>query len=178
MPETCILLEDRVGCKQTDKRYTASWAPRSYTDERILKGSLLVELTETETRDTQLYFTNLNYKKYSDDSVKLYCEPERVHQLNDKQFNLLLGVRTTFDRYKALNILNWVETLKTKDIINVTIPTIPHPVKGIVQYIGPLPGEEGTKFGIELLVSQCVLNVIYDPVTNVCTLGEERGRSQ
>jgi len=178
MPENCILLEDKVGYKLSDK-----WnplAPRSYTEERILRGSLLVELTEIEARETDQYFTNpLNYKKYYDESVKLYCKPEYVRQLNDKQFNLLLGVKLPFDRCKALNILNWVEKLRIGYAVNVTIPTIPHPVRGVIRYIGPLPSEEGTKFGIELLVSQCVLNVIYNPVTNnVCTLGDERGRSQ
>jgi len=167
MPEKCILLEDVVAHKQTGSKWKPL-APRLYIEVRILRGTLLVELTKAEARETHQYFPNpLNYKKYSDDSVKLYCKSEHVRQLNDKQFNLLLGVKTPFDRYKALNILNWVETLKTKDIVNVTIPTIPHPVKGIVQYIGSLPGEEGTKFGIELLVSQYVLNVIYNPFTNI-----------
>jgi len=174
MPEKCILLKDKVGHKPIYK-----WNPlaaRSYSEERVLKGTLLVELT---ARETHQYFTKpLNYKKYSDDSVKLYCKPEHVCQLNDKQFNLLLVVKSPFDRYKTLNILNWAEKLLPGDGVNVTIPTITHPVRGVIQYIGPLPGEEGTKFGIELLVSQCVLNVIYNPITNVCTLGEQRERSQ
>jgi len=166
MSEKCILLKDEVGHKQTNK-----WnilAARSYIEEHILRGSLLVELTDAEARETHQYFTNpLNYKKYSDNSVKLYCKPEHVCQLNDKQFNLLLGVKLPSDRYKALNILNCVEKLRVGYGVNVTIPTIPHPMRGIIRYIGPLRGEEGTKFGIELLVSQYVLNVIYNPVTNV-----------
>jgi len=156
MPEKCILLENKPA-----HRYTTRW-----NQDNILKGSLLVKLTESEAR---AHFTfPLNYKKYSDDMVKLYCEPKYVRQLNEKQFNLLLGVKHPLDRYRALNILDWVETLKIKDSVNVTIPTIPHPVKGIVQYIGSLPGEEGTKFGIELLVSQYVLNISL--VTNAHTL--------
>jgi len=184
MPEKCILLEDKVGLKNKWDPVT----PGLCTEELIHRGSLLVELTETEARETYQYFTNklpLNYKKYSDDSAKLYCNPVDVRQLNDKQFSFLLGVKLPFDQYKALNILNWVEKLRVGCGVNVTIPTIPHPVRGIIQYIGPLLGEEGTKFGIELLVSQCVLKIslvslislIHNPVNNVL-LGEERGRRQ
>ena len=39
----------------------------------------------------------------------------------------------------------------------MTISTIPHPVRGIVRYIGALTGEDGTKFGIEFLVRYCIL---------------------
>ena len=153
MPEKCILLKDTTAYKQTNKWGILS--AKSFTEEHILRGSLLVELTDVEARETSQYFTPfLNYKKYSDDTVKLYCEPKVVHQLNDQQFDLLLGVKYPFDRYKALNILNWVEKLKVGFGINVAIPTIPDPARGVIRYTGTLPGEEGTKFGIELLVSE------------------------
>ena len=153
MPEKCILLEDKVAQKQTSNKWNPL-AAKSFVGDRILRGSLLVELTDVEARETQQYFSvPLNYKKHLDDSVKVHCKPEQVRQLNDQQFSLLLGVKLPFDRYKVLNILHWVEKLKVGYGVNVTIPTIPHPVRGIIRYIGPLPGEEGTKFGIELLVS-------------------------
>ena len=155
MPEKCILLEDAVAQRQTSHKSWNPLATKSVVGERLLRGSLLVELTDVEARETQLYFTpSLNYKKFSDDSLKLYCKLEQVLQLSDEQFSLLLGVKLPFDRYKVLNILPWVEKLKAGFCVNVTIPTIPQPVRGIVRYIGSLPGEEGTKFGIELLVSQ------------------------
>ena len=153
MPEKYILLEDAVAQKQTSNKWNLL-ATKSFVGERLLRGSLLVELTDVEAKETHQHFTPpLNYKKFSDDSVKLYCRPEQVLQLSDKHFSLLLGVKLPFDRYKVLNILHWVEKLKAGFGVNVTIPTIPYPVRGIVRYIGSLPGEEGTKFGIELLVS-------------------------
>ena len=153
MPEKCILLEDTIAYKQISKWNKLTSKP--FTEDCILRGSLLVELTDAEARESNQYFTPpLNYKKYSDDLVKLYCKPELVLQLNDQQFNLLLGVKHLFDRYIALNILNWVEKLKAGFGVNVAIPTIPNPVRGVIRYVGPLPGEEGTKFGIELLVSE------------------------
>ena len=161
MPEKCILLENAKSQKQTSNKWNLL-AAKSFVGEHLLKGSLLVELTDTEARETQQYFTPaLNYKKYSDDSVKLYCRPEQVLQLNECQFKFLSGVKLSYDRYKALNILHWVEKLKAGYGVDVTIPTIPYAVRGVIRYIGPLPGEEGYKFGIELLVSQyqCVYAV-------------------
>lgn len=157
MPKKCILLEDSVACVQI-----RGWLSSSYGDERLLKGSLLVELTGAEGRDgreSRSPYANIpfNYKKYSNDSIKLFCKPEQILQLNDKQFNLLLGVKYYSNRYKALNILHWVEKLKVGNAVNVAIPTIPQPVRGIIRYIGTLPDEVGTKFGIEMLVSHCVL---------------------
>ena len=153
MPEKCIILKDSTTYRQTNK-----WnilAAKSFTKKHILRGSLLVKLTEAESSETFEYFVHpLNYKTYSDDSSKLYCNPEDVLQLNDRQFDLLLGIRHSFDRFKALNILNWVEKLTIGFGVNVVIPTIPNPVRGLIRYVGPLPGEEGIKFGIELLVSE------------------------
>jgi len=48
-----------------------------------------------------------------------------------------------------------VDKLKIKSYVYVTIPTIPTPMKGIIHHIGPLKGEAGTKFGIELQVCVC-----------------------
>ena len=154
MSEKYIVLEDIVAQKQTSAKWNLL-ASKTFIGELLLRGSLLVELTNVEARETQQYFTPpLNYKKYSDDSVKLYCKPEQVLQLSDEHFSLLLGVKLSFDRYKVLNILHWVEKLKIGYGVKVTIPFIPHPVRGIIRYVGPLRGEEGTKFGIELLVSE------------------------
>ena len=154
MPEKCILLEDAVAQKQTSNKWNPL-ATKSFFGEWLPRGYLLVELTDVEARKTQQHFTPpLNYKKFSDDSVKLYCKPEQVLQLSDEQFSLLLGVKLPFNRYEVLNILPWVEKLKVGFGVDVTIPTNPYPVRGIIRYIGSLPGEEGAKFGIELLVSQ------------------------
>ena len=139
MPEKCILLVDKVAYKQIISKWSILTA-KSFTEERILRGSLLVELTEAESRDSNQYFAPpLNYKKYSDDLVKFYCEPEQILQLNDQQFNLLLGVKLPFDRYKAMKILNWAEKLRVSFGVNVAIPTILNPVRGIILYVGPLP---------------------------------------
>ena len=148
MPEKCIILENKPAHRPTARS-------NSLSRDSVLRGSLLVELTEGEARESQQHFpTPLNYKKYSNDLVKLYCEPEYVRQLNETQFNLLLAVKYPLNCYKALDILHWVEKLKVGDNINVSISASPQDVSGIIRYIGPLPGKEGTIFGVELLVSQ------------------------
>ena len=158
MPEKYILLEDTNAHKLLNKQNRGIL---SVAHEHILKGSLLVELAEAEIRESYQHFTSpVNYKKYSDDSVKLYCKPEQVLQLNYQQFSLLLGVKSAFDRFKALSNLSWVEKLAVGFGVKVSIATIPIPVKGIIRYVGALPGEDGTKFGIELLVSIYVSIII------------------
>ena len=131
MPEKCILLKDTTTYKQI-----SSWnllSGKSFTEDHIPRGSLLVELTEAESRENCQYFDPpLNYKTYSDDSFKLYCEPEHVLQLNNQQFDLLLGVTLPFDRYKALTILNWVENLRDGISVSVAIPTIHNPARGVI----------------------------------------------
>ena len=149
MPEKYILLKDKPGHKQTISKWNLLSKPP--INEFIPKGSLLVELTEDESREIH-QFPSVNYKKYSNNSVKLYCKPEDVRQLNVEDFNLLLGIKQPLDCYKALEDLNWVRELKIGDNINVTISAIPKPVCGVVRYIGPLSDELGTKFGLELSV--------------------------
>ena len=150
MTDYYILLEDKDAYKQKK-----GWNPLApaYSDDHILKGSLLMALSDSEARDTVQYFNfPLNYKKCTDPTLKLYCDPEDVRQLTEKQFKLLLGVKYATDRYHLLRTLQWAESLDKGDPVAVTIPTISAPIKGVIQYIGPLPGEEGTKFGVELLV--------------------------
>lgn len=154
MPEKCILLKDTNAHKQT-KKWNLFWSWKLF--EFIYRGSLLVKLTNDEVRETSPYFAvPLNYKMYSDDSIKLCCKPDQVLQLDDEQFNMFLGVKDIMDRCRALNILHWVRQLKVGHGASVTIPTTPQPVTGVVRYIGLLPDEDGTRFGIELLVSKCV----------------------
>ena len=62
MSGKCILLEDAVAQKQTRNIWNPL-APKTFVGERLLRGSLLVELTDSEAREAQQYFTpTLNYK--------------------------------------------------------------------------------------------------------------------
>jgi len=150
MTNCYILLEDKDACRQNMGRNPLKPV---YTDEHILRGSLLVELNGNEALEIQQHFPQfLNYKNHFDPAVKLHCQPEDVRYLTSKQFNLLSGIRSAADRYQLLHTLQWVEELKMGDGVAVAVSTIPTPVEGIIRYIGHLPGENGCYFGVELLV--------------------------
>jgi len=158
MTDYYVLLEDKDAYKEKE-----GWYPirTSYSKEHIPKGTLLVKLTKVESEITQPYFPSpLNYKMHSNHTIKLHCEPDKVHQLTESQFHLLLGIRNSLDCYKSLRILNWAEKLAVGDTVNVNLFSDSAPTKGKIQYIGILFGEEGTKFGIELMVCNCACIVM------------------
>ena len=92
-----------------------------------------------------------------DSSVKntalVFVDFTVLYYLSKQQRDLLLGVTNLYNRLEILGRLEWVESLRKGSEVYVTIATITtSPVRGIVRYIGGLPGEEGRKFGVELLV--------------------------
>jgi len=154
MSDTYMLLVDLIGYK-----ISKSWWPSKPVDEHFLKGTLLVGLTEAEARDTKQYYSRtLNYKSLLDPSAQLFCKPKEVYLLTLLQKGLLFGIKSPFDRYQMSKCLQWAENLTVGDGVHVNIRGIPSSVKGIIRYIGNLPEENGTKFGVELLVSCCVIN--------------------
>ena len=120
----------------------------------VVKGSLLTVMSQTEARiitgDNKLRH---NYKFVSDHhTITLHCKPSQVFPITKNQRALLSGVPRESDRIEVLHNLDWVEKLHDLSFVYVTIPTIPTPVRGIVCHVGPVEGEAGTKFGIELQV--------------------------
>ena len=91
--------------------------------------------------------------------VFLFVTGSSVLHITSSQRDYLLGVKQTHYRMEVLERLRWTESLTVGSEVYVTITTIPAPVKGIIRYIGELPGEEGRKFGIEIMV--CIIHVIY-----------------
>jgi len=152
--DTYMLLVDLIGHK-----ISKSWWSSKPTNEPIFGGALLMGLTEAEAQDTKRYHDpTLNYKILSDPSIQLFCEPEELYLLTIHQKGLLLGINLPFDRYQMSKYLQWAENLAVGDGVYVNIGGIPSSVKGIIRYMGTLPEEHGTKFGVELLVSCCVIN--------------------
>ena len=84
--------------------------------------------------------------------VFLFGTSSTVVHITTLQRDLLLGVRQPQCRMELFERLHRVELLCVGSEAYVTIATIPAPVKGIVRYIGKLSGEEGRKFGIEIMV--------------------------
>ena len=120
----------------------------------VIKGSLLTVMSQVEARIiTGDNKSRHNYKFVSDHhTITLHCKPCQVFLITKEQRALLNGVPRESDRIEVLHNLDWVEKLQYGSFVYVTIPTIPTPVKGIIYHVGPLEGEAGTKFGIELQV--------------------------
>ena len=125
------------------------------------KGTLLISLnSETTIRIQRKFGCHVNYKladrrDIHQADVFLFNNESNVLCITTLQRDFLLGVKQTHCRMELLEGLQWVESLKVGSEVYVTIATIPAPVKGIIRYIGGLTGEEGRKFGIELMV--CLL---------------------
>ena len=148
-----LLLEDVIGYSHQDILIEDQIVTR---DQKLLvnKGSLLTVLSQREAKATSGHINPLpNYKYVSNHvTITLHCKARYVFPITRNQRDLLHGVPSKSDRIEVLNNLIWVEKLNYGSYVYVTIPTIPTPVSGVVCHIGPLEGEVGTKFGIELQV--------------------------
>ena len=131
----------------------------------VHKGSLLVYLDSlTVNRMQENYDRLVNYKladrcDVHQSEIVLFVTGSSILHINTLQRDYLLGVKQTHYRMEVLERLHWIESLTVRSDVYVTIATIPTPVKGIIRYIGELPGEEGRKFGIELMVCHVQLNL-------------------
>ena len=150
-----ILLQDRAG-KKEHKAFFFGYGS-SFTEKHVLRGELLHRLSQEEFRVLKLQAANawlppMNFKFFNDQSVKLYCDPHVVHLLSYAQKELLVGICSPFDRFKAIEKLDWAEKLAKSSVVYVAIKGVPVAAKGVVRYIGKLPGQQGTHFGVELYV--------------------------
>ena len=70
-----------------------------------------------------------------------------------------------------------MDKLDIESIVYVTIPTITVPVQGIIHFIGTLPKEAGTKFGIEFLVCYISVSVCILTACDTNRKKEEKGQA-
>ena len=131
----------------------------------VHQGSLLIRLDSlTVNKAQEKHGRSVNYK-VSDrhDNLQseafLFVEEASILHIATAQRDFLLGIKHTHCRMEVLDKLEWVESLTVGSKIYVTIASITAPVKGIVRYIGGLPGEEGRKFGIEMMVCVAVMYI-------------------
>ena len=159
MSDTFMLLVDMIGYKSSK-----SWIPRAPVEERVHRGTLMVGLTEAEAKETKQYYNpTLNYKTLSSEHlIQLFCSPKEVYPLTVQQKQLLIGIKSTFDRYRMTRSLQWAEKLTVGDGVHINIKSIHSPVRGTIRYIGNLPEEDGTKFGVEMLVSAKLWTFCFD----------------
>ena len=149
-----ILIKDVIGYTQVEI-LVEDQSVTHYQKRSVTNGTLLTAMSHGEARMTADKFDPPHNYKYvvEHETITLYCKPTQVYRLTKSERALLNGVARKDDRIEVLQNLDWVGKLQFGSFVYVTIPTIPVPVKGIVCHIGPLQGEVGTKFGIELQVS-------------------------
>ena len=141
-----ILLQDTNGQKESKSILTLGYSS-NFSDKHILRGSLLARLSHDEAKELKHQHNEIphfNYKFLGDPTIKLFCSKHVVHLLDYEQKDLLLGVSSLWDRYEALKKLEWAEKLRKHCEVYVAIAGLPKAVKGIVRFIGKLPGEPGT----------------------------------
>ena len=185
-----ILLQDIHGYKENKLVFGYS---SGFSNKYVLRGTLLVKLSQDEVREVthQSGITPpLNFKVLKEPAVKLHCKVNNVLLLNYKQKELLLAIGSINDRFDAADKVEWAEKLTEGSTVYVSIPTISTTTKGIVRYIGKLPGEVGTKFGVELLVCNgkyiyvCLacnhmwLSFLNQTVTNGSVLSQDKLENQ
>ena len=150
-----LLLEDVKGYMEC---FSDAACVPSFEQVDIPKGSLIERLPVSEvTAIKEVHKFQLNYLVYSSStqvqsSLLLFAPPEQVYKLTMEQRDLLLGVGAPADRTKVVCKLSWIESLGKGSEVYITIDTTPDLMKGVIRYIGELPGLDGTRFGIELTV--------------------------
>ena len=148
-----LLLEDVIGNSHEDILVDDQMA--TYHQKLLVaKGSLLTVLSHKEAKIIASDIKALHNYKFilGGLTITLHCSASQVFPITENQRALLQGVPRKSDRIEVLHNLDWVEKLHFGSFVYVTIPTIATPVRGIVSHVGPLEGEVGTKFGIELQV--------------------------
>ena len=156
-----ILLKDKAGFHFKDD----GGAPWQCT---VAKGELLIEQTKEEIRQIESHKHRPNYRLYRDDEyVVLHCGRLDVSPLTGEELEYLLAVEpigTRLQEYlKSDEVKQEKLDLVVDDVVMFKMKVKPdaaaHSIaKGVIRYIGPIQGKNGTHFGIEIQVSSHLLN--------------------
>jgi len=158
-----ILLEDRSGYRETGllKDFTKWAAGKPYSEKMVFAGSLLQVLMDEEVAATATHFQPpLNYKTLNDSTLKVYCKPTWIHPLPTRQKDLLLAVNTNIDRAKTYRNVEWVDSLQEGSKVMVKVPNVGYPARSTILYIGKISADGGILFGVEILVSVCLMCIV------------------
>jgi len=154
-PSYALLLEDVHGYEE---HISGTEDAPSFKQIEVPKGSLVQSLIASDiSAIKQGYKLQASHTVYSSSAqvqsgVLLFASPEQLYKLTVKQRDLLLAIDSCLDRIEVLKKLFWIESLVEGSLVYVTLSIIPVPVNGVVRYVGELPGLDGTRFGVELMV--------------------------
>ena len=154
-----ILLRDCVGHIQERSMLSLGLSVKS-TPTHLLKGELMEALPETEQPNdsTRIALAGIERK-----NLRLECDMEGIAKLTSEDANLLLAISSAGSRYQTYidrKRLDFGRQLKHGSQVFVELKGVSKKLHGIVWYVGELPTNLGTMFGIELIVSnviRCIL---------------------
>ena len=129
----------------------------------VLRGELAVKIPEKARNDGK---PPHNYQTvYTDQPPATFYDSNDesdIAPLFGEQYLLLAGVKSKEDRYKLFvnGTLDWGITLKINDAVQVSLNNLQAAdtestpkTTAVIQYVGPMKGEVGIMFGIEIVVS-------------------------
>ena len=149
---SAILLNDVQGEKSGKILQTKS-------TKQVCRGELLLFLQRDRVIPRKDRKPAHNYQVASDPAITLYCCEDDVAPLSDYEYSLMIAVRSREGRYEVFqnDILDWGSKLKIGDFIYATLPSKSpvsnQPTVSKIEYVGPLPAERGTHFGVEIMVN-------------------------
>ena len=155
-----ILLEDIRGYKEVTSE---TGIRKQFKHTTISKGSLIIRLQSSDVGSIKdIYNCLVNYKldTHPRSDVYLFVSLVCLYSISGMQRDFMLGVDKPLAWLEMLGKLEWIQSLRKGSEVYVTIDTIPAPVRGVVKFIGGLPGEYGRKFGIELMVCTVCVHML------------------
>lgn len=95
--------------------------------------------------------------------LHLECSTEDIFELTDEVAGLLLAIRSSKLRYETFinKLQNVWQRLSLGSAVSVSLSG--SSVPGVVRYMGELPSQPGTWFGVELMVRFCSLIWVEKP---------------
>ena len=155
-----ILLKDRVG-QTVDRNLFALGLATKSTPTQVMRGDLLEALPEAEQPldSTKIALVGIDRK-----SLRLECTMEYLTRLSDEDANLLLAISSLEERYQTFMDrirLDFGRKIVLGCKVYVSVKGISRKLPGVVWYKGELPSNNGTMFGVELIVSIPAFSYMY-----------------
>ena len=150
-----ILLHDHLAEKRD-----RSLLSRGKSDQtQALEGSLWY-LSRADTLEKHRSRT-ITLHSHEFDGVILECEANHVERLNEKQFQILHALNNCKERSRLFHDKVWMSEAEHFQVgsyvMIVNVNELPEKVPGRIRYVGELPTQTGTWFGVELSLVSILL---------------------
>ena len=161
-----ILLKEAYGEKKGKGFGKSTFRKEEKKFVSLVSGEILVKHKEQLKERTM---SMLRLSPFEKPSVLVECMEKDVARLDNEETNLLLPLSSMTKRLEVFQNRERLEAAKKIVVgspvwVNVST-TKNSEYKGVVKYAGPLPGSNGTWFGVELVVGVNYVNITVDFLT-------------